>query len=966
MLIPTSNLEDFPVGGDSGAARSLLAAWTTGWHPALIVGCGGCPKWYRADSPPLSEGKRLFFVPEQCLDQVPLSLNLVPVADAIVAGKGSAAIDVAGRVTGRDREAMLSSLGLQPSMGRSGADESTSPESRSAVAPLGSEFPWGRFPASLENGERTITVADFFALAYASLQIQIMTRRLRYSSNLDEIQLHNHAFSAATAFVAGNGESAVNSLHDAFDLLSEERDHYFASDPSLVDLSLVTAETLDRLAPEQFPVSTGDTRAMVDDPASSSSTQEIASEHAVRPDNSIDPSLGLESDDEADDQHELASRSWGVLPRVGNLLLDSAACAALGLENASKDYGWLIQALAEKKIGWAGGGPSGICFDEHSFSESQQFLTDAFDQAVQTIGVAPTVYARQSGSTPSDLMSTIAGLGYRGVIPLDFERGTGYGDEAKVVIQTGTGELEALTARPIDATCDASFLNLMSKLGESIDSGEIATALLVHWPGQSCDSFDDLRLAAAWSLALGKFWRLDEYFTDGEHPYHHGDPSTLGSDAAEAFETRVASGVLDPVSSLAATVRRSVLRESTSRLDALAGLAAGGPGEWTEIDPIQDQTEDPEAVAMAAYHAAGSRLGQALGLTLSVGTADSSNAASTVNKNDHPSAAKLVTNPYSNGDRQSIRLSGPVSKNTGDSKTPDELKQLYAQSHETATIDNRRLGFSATTVDTPGHGFSITRAGTTGGGGSGKLKIGGGGWLGKRLFGDKMIANGNELSNEFMEVKIQASTGGIGSVFSGSTRGNRCSSRLVLVKNGKLSADCQMVAERLQIVQNGKDAATIRTTGRLLIPGEMSASTTRNDDRTAASFEIDYTLRRGSRALEMAGELQIPSRDGETCCVGNPWKNYVAVRVASATEASIDRLIVRGKLHRTSRRRMVSPMGLVIDEADRQTLIASDGRAYHRRASDRFVDTILHCQGERDPRFRLAYGFDISSPVAKI
>ena len=46
-------------------------------------------------------------------------------------------------------------------------------------------------------------VQDFLALGYAFLQIQLLTRQMRYSSSLDEVNFNQHLLAAAQAAVAG-------------------------------------------------------------------------------------------------------------------------------------------------------------------------------------------------------------------------------------------------------------------------------------------------------------------------------------------------------------------------------------------------------------------------------------------------------------------------------------------------------------------------------------------------------------------------------------------------------------------------------------------------------------------------------------------------------------------------------------------------------------------------------------------
>ena len=210
VLIPASTLEDFPSDLSDSDARSLLAAWTILWHPSLLAECGQLPVWCRADSPPETLENRLLAVPTPSQSRLP---------DGIVTRAESC--PSCHWISGESRSEMLAQLPLEklPSV-----------------------------PAKpLLCGSRSIGIEDFFAMGYAVLQIQVMTRRLRYTSNLDEVHLQNCVVAAAQAFVAGDADQASNSLHDVFDCLAEERDHYFSSDPHLIDLILTSRSTIDRV-----------------------------------------------------------------------------------------------------------------------------------------------------------------------------------------------------------------------------------------------------------------------------------------------------------------------------------------------------------------------------------------------------------------------------------------------------------------------------------------------------------------------------------------------------------------------------------------------------------------------------------------------------------------------------------------------------------------------------------------------
>src|SRR6056297_3171772 len=329
VLIPVSTLEDFPRAGSDAEARNLLAAWSVLWHPAIIHAAGGCPTWYRDDGPPVDEKRRIVAIPDGSMAKLPAqfagSLTSAPGSEQKTADEGSDVLS--WQVSGPDRTTMLRSLGLA---------ESGQADSKKE------HVDWGDVPAQLSDGPRTLTPDDFFALAYATLQIQVMTRRLRYSSNLDEIAVHHYAKAAADAYMAGEASDAVAAMHDAFDLISQERDHYFASDPSLIDLTLLTPAVLTKL---ELPPANGSDNEHPPGAAEPAASTAIATQSITDP-------------------------TPAVLPTPTNVLIDEATCGSLAaVDDAIRTR--LRSAIADREIGWAAGGPSDACFDELTLDQSQ-------------------------------------------------------------------------------------------------------------------------------------------------------------------------------------------------------------------------------------------------------------------------------------------------------------------------------------------------------------------------------------------------------------------------------------------------------------------------------------------------------------------------------------------------------------------------------------------------------------------
>ncbi len=866
VLIPARTLEDFPSDLDDCDARSTLAAWTVLWHPELLAASEQIPAWHRADSPPEPENGirchdamgtdsnanvgpqpnprplagHLFVVPKPAINQLP--------DDYADRAKSAGAV----WITGSDRKTMLDGLNQAHLI-------------QSCLPPQ-------------TAGERTIGVEDFFAAGFAALQIQIMTRRLRYTSNLDQIHLQTRVVDAAKAYLAGHTSESIEALHDVFDSLAEERDHYFASDPHLIDLVLVVPSTMDRAL--------------------------------------ADPVLqnAAEKDESTEDE--------GVLKTPANVLVDAESIDALAHRSDPVSQAFRKQ-LRENQIGWAAGGPSSrVQFDLMDYTTAAWAITDSHRRASDCIGAPPLVYGRLSGDTPRDLINAIASEGYAGVIPLDFAAGTGHGAEAKVVLPTnvgvnGEGEIEALTAKPIDASSDAAFLAIGARLGESIDAGEIATGLLVHWPGQGCDSYHDLRRLASWSLSLGRFWKIGDYFTKGERPYHQGDLPAIASNPPSDLDTffdQWLGGSQDPIT-------KSADLFMASSIDRQERLMLG-ISDFLSLNPDNENSTRDSL----------DRIAESVGVMP-----------------DHDGDAKLIVNANSIPQRIASEISDP----------PAAMPHVYCVHQERDQC--------VVSVDVPAIGYSVVRPASVGEKSdlSPSKSSAIGNWLRNRFLGrSSSIASGCSLQNEFMEVEISKTSGGVAGVYSGGQRGNRFSMRLVAEGFNSLDSGSQsplessMRCDEVLVTKSTASEGRIEAKGKLCVGGVV-----------VASFVNCYSLVSGSRVLNVRTQL-IRSPDfsdgkwpGNTS--SSQWRNYIAARVAVQDESSACRPLVRDKVHLGCGRRIVAPLGLLIDEAQRQTLVTSDGYPLHRAVGERFYDTILMVRGQGDGQFNLRYGFDVAQPVAE-
>lgn len=480
ILLPCHSLEDFPTYHEGEDADSLLASWSALWHPALLASAGAKPTWARVDSPPAVLTERLLVVPSLAVSQLPT-------------GFAQRARDEGATLIRRlQRRDEIVAAALQPLDGGAGACD---PE----------------------------LAADFLALGYCYLQIQLLTRQMRYSSNLDEIHFQNQLLAGARAAVAGETELAREKLSACFDMLSEERNHYYPVEACILDLTLVAETTLgaslrDELtrAPSANVVVSGGTlqRMAVAEPATLDALRQAVQQQRAA-------LLG----------GEVVERRWPLL----------------GLESLA----------AELRRG-----------------------ASVYEELA---GRRPTVYARRRFGLGPALPLALQQAGFQGVLHATLDDGRfPQGSQLKVRWEgAGGASLDAIARVPLDASKPQTFLSFAMKLGESMDGDHVATLLLAHWPGQASVWYDDLRRIARYSGALGKFVTVDQYFRETDAP-SQTDRFDAGQYRSPYLKQAIIRKQLDPLSAVMRYWKRRGQLESLQALQLLARVARGGPTSGQE------------------------------------------------------------------------------------------------------------------------------------------------------------------------------------------------------------------------------------------------------------------------------------------------------------------------------------------------------------------------------------------------
>ena len=409
ILLPCHSLEDFPVHHTGNDAQSLLENWIAPWHPDLIASSETAPKWHRAEECPESLENSLVLVPTVSEPSLPdtLASNCESAQSLLLVGSSNREQIV---------EQALQHIGLNAKCSQD-------------------------------------SIADFFALGYAYLQVQLMTRQLRYSSNLDEEKFEETVVAAASTCQQSD-ESFTEKLQACFDLLLEEKTRYYPVEANLVDLTLIADTTLGKSLRNQL-------------------------------------------------QREFRQ----------NVLITGQQCQKLAEKNP-ETLTKLKQRIADQRVEIVGGNhcelPDPLLCSE-TIIRNLELGRNSCNKILET---RPSVYARRTtGLTPS-LPEILEKMRFFGVLHSSLDEGrlpSGMASNTRWEAPSGES-MSAITRPPFDASQASSFVDLGIRIGEIIDSEHYATVVFAHWPDQLAPAFEDLVRIHRFGPLLGNFVSFTEHF----------------------------------------------------------------------------------------------------------------------------------------------------------------------------------------------------------------------------------------------------------------------------------------------------------------------------------------------------------------------------------------------------------------------------------------------------------------------
>lgn len=467
-------------------------------------------------------------------------------------------------------------------------------------------------------------------------------------------------------------------------------------------------------------------------------------------------------------------------------------------------------------------------------------------------------------------------------------------------------QVDAFVRAPLHAHDPQTFFNLGNSWYKTTREDHTATLCLSHTGQPPCAWYGDLMELARLAPMFGQWTTFSRYFETvmpGEHP------SAPGADDfhSDYLGERVEAHRTDPVSAFARHVRQR------RRVDACWTYAAlhhalGGGDQLSPLLPRLRDLENTLENAAPSSPAAAPEL-DVLEQQITILLADRLQSRSQPNQPGY-----LLLNPCAFARRVALELEGgawplPI-------QDPVKACQLNGSTLR-AVVEVPALGFAWI----PRQGPAGTQPMTA------RIRV-----------ADQSSLT---LRNEFFEVELDPTTGGLKAIRDHKTRVNRLGQRLVF------NPGSRMVVKDIQTTLAGPALGEMVASGELL--GEQ--------DQVLAKFKQRFRVWMGRPMLEIRIDLQPVQPPA-----GYPWHAYFGSRFAWRDERGLLLRAVSGTGYLTTHPRPQSPDFLEIRLARQGTVILPGGLPFHQRHEGRMLDVILVPEGEQTTTFDLGIALDRDMP----
>lgn len=727
LLIPSSGLDDFPEALPNDDSAQVLSGWLALWHPSLIAVTHAAPRWQSANQPPHSFEGILALAPDCTASHLPSDL-------VNTAANAGGWLVKPGKDWRQLQQEILSTLSI-------GTETAMLPQLQT----------------------------EFAALGYAYLQIQLLTQKLRYTSNLDQLLFDTQVDQAASAALAGDVGQAQQLLQSCFDQLGQERDHYYSLDVSLLDVTLLAESTLGTAVAKQL--------------GRAHPTTFVGSAHLLR---------------------QMRSRHPEVADELQQAFRDRRASLAGGLD-VERPHPLMTLDTLKRDL-------------------------ERGANAYRELGLTPpTVFTRFSFGQVSDMPLHLRRSGYVGSMLIAWQDGTyPSGSHAKFSWEAAEGTfLNAIAPPLVDALSPSTYLTLGRRIAEALDHQHVPVFMMAHWPNQYSEFFELLECVVRHTPALGRWQNVDDFFEKTDQPYHQENlpGRKFWHDWASAAGTH-----LDDLIDRSTTYHQ--LSGEVRQLQNVVNLAyqlenfhrrPNSPEKADQSDPnrISEYVErGPQGISLPALD---NHLSQ---LTDQV-DAIFDNSNSTKNQ-----LGRLASDLAQLRHQINARFARAAGHRPSESLSPTSAATAYLLSNPTSA-PQRLVHRSESSTGPAANGNWLYATGCDSQQRLSMIDLPAFGMLpvtmqaaptASRRREPTLVQGDGLLVNDFMELQIDSRTGALRSLHAPGKRGNRFS--LQIARRERVGSEpeySQMQLTALRTIENSPVRGLIRATGTCLLRGERTA-----------------------------------------------------------------------------------------------------------------------------------------------
>ena len=938
VLLPCYSLEDFSIYRAEEEAGEIFSAFSAAYHPALIEALEKTPRWERAGNPTSNIPHRLVIIPPCCESKVPR--------------QWLKNVEESGAVIVRDK----------------GTREEIAAE---ALEKLG---------ASSEGFDED-DIETFYALGYCHLASELISRKLRYMSNLDTQNFFKKIEEAVPRLRAGERDLYEKATRRAFELLAVSKTYFFPTASRILDLTWLDRAGFDALG------------AMLT-------------------------------------RRRRRAEST-------NLVL-STRQAALLEEEAPGVIALLREEIAARRVRVAGGDMDEAPLYLLPPEVIARRLLDAHRFYAEKLGTVPTLYGRLSAGFSPLLGEILPLCGYRGALFFTRDGWRPNKENQSRIDWTGAGpnRLALLARNPLSAESHKTFMEFSDKVGYNASSDYAQTIVLEHRPGRERPWLADMARMNRYAKVLGEVTDLEKYFDATKSSAYRKEwdfdqfktnfltravkenrPCPVGLwPRYFRLQKEMARGTAAVLFAALATKERSfavlprldelsergtVLEQTEEALESvlfrpLSQELDFGPDDQAGTDDQAGQEEknsQKEKIAHAAQKAeegmkaalrrlaalpSEERRREIFGTPLAELLHGALRDESAAGRGDFyanltPSSLwRAIARP---GDiPEEI---APLVRRRGEETilTLPPYSAVWLAERTIAPSDTAETDEAAAEPEQPKR-VSLWRR-LTGKGTPGKERPAAMANHRRERFSDGTPDNFYTIRNRFFEMKIDEATGQVrsiktfsapsvrtgGGILRQPAMGNRLAWQPAYRLGGaELQADSRSenapgygysiaAADSIEILAEGPPRAVVRITGRLCLP---------NGSR-AAAFQETITVAEGEPFID--AELTI---DPETLPAQRPWENYYGVRFAWNDTLAAISSGVGGRLCQTDRDYLQAPecVDIQSDKSIRLSIFPR-GLPFFRRWGMRQMDMVLIPKGEAERSFRFRVGIDLEDPAAE-